>query len=328
MVDVYRKKLRRVTVVYWIMLLYIIAALVWWYLSLQQQNNAMYRFKKSEVSIQQISILQKQEQLQKIEIEKQKNSVKYISEGCFFLLLIIIGAVFIYRSVRRQFQLQLQQQNFVMAITHELKTPLAITKLNLETLKRYNLDEEKQKKMLDISLQETMRLDTLINNVLISAQLDTDAYKPAKDELDFSDLATDVLKNFQNRYPDRKIISEIEQNTELNGDAILLNLLISNLLENANKYAPQFSAIKISISKINSGVQLNVVDEGKGIDNEHKHRVFEKFYRIGNEQTRNTKGTGLGLYICKKIAEVHNATIKITDNKPQGSNFEVRFTYQ
>ena len=78
--------------------------------------------------------------------ETKRNTAKYISEGITFLLLILVGAVFVYRSVKRQFKLQQQQQNFMMAVTHELKTPISVASLNLETLQKYNLDPEKQKK--------------------------------------------------------------------------------------------------------------------------------------------------------------------------------------
>src|SRR5206468_421835 len=110
-------------------------------------------------------------ELAKIEDIRKRNIAKYIGEGSTFLLLILFGAVFIYRSVRRQFELQQQQQNFVMAVTHELKTPIAVSRLNLETLLRHELDEQKKAKLIRMTLQETLRLDTLINNILLSLQL-------------------------------------------------------------------------------------------------------------------------------------------------------------
>jgi two-component system, OmpR family, sensor histidine kinase CiaH len=320
------KKLRRATIFFWILLLYIVAALVWWFVSLERQNAAMYELKKEEITNSAFdkNSLQFKTALAAVEDQQRRNTIKYISEGAIFLLIIIIGAILMYRLVLRQFQVQHQQQNFMMAITHELKTPISVARLNLETLQRHALNEEKQKKLIQSSLQETMRLDTLINNILVLSQIDAGSYPSSKEELDFSDLVSDVLHQFKNRYPDRKLFTEIEQDVDVDADPILLKLLVSNLLENANKYSEKCTAITCKLTKTN-GIKLQVKDEGAGISEEEKKNIFQKFYRIGNEQTRKTQGTGLGLYLCKKIAAYHQADIYVTDNQPQGSIFTVQF---
>jgi signal transduction histidine kinase len=320
------KKLRRATVFFWILLLYIVAALVWWFVSLERQNAAMYELKKEEITNSAFdkNSLQFKTALAAVEDQQRRNTIKYISEGAIFLLIIIIGAILMYRLVLRQFQVQHQQQNFMMAITHELKTPISVARLNLETLQRHALNEEKQKKLIQSSLQETMRLDTLINNILVLSQIDAGSYPSSKEELDFSDLVSDVLHQFKNRYPDRKLFTEIEQDVDVDADPILLKLLVSNLLENANKYSEKCTAITCKLTKTN-GIKLEVKDEGAGISEEEKKNIFQKFYRIGNEQTRKTQGTGLGLYLCKKIAAYHQADIYVTDNQPRGSIFTVQF---
>jgi two-component system, OmpR family, sensor histidine kinase CiaH len=320
------KKLRRATVFFWVLLLYIVAALVWWFVSLERQNAAMYELKKEEITNSAFdkNSLQFKTALEAVEDQQRRNTIKYISEGAIFLLIIIIGAILMYRLVLRQFQVQHQQQNFMMAITHELKTPISVARLNLETLQRHALNEEKQKKLIQSSLQETMRLDTLINNILVLSQIDAGSYPSSKEELDFSDLVSDVLHQFKNRYPDRKLFTEIEQDVDVDADPILLKLLVSNLLENANKYSEKCTAITCKLTKTN-GIKLQVMDEGTGISEEEKKNIFQKFYRIGNEQTRKTQGTGLGLYLCKKIAAYHQADIFVTDNQPRGSIFTVQF---
>ena len=176
-----------------------------------------------------------------------------------------------------------------------------------------------------MTLQETMRLDTLINNILISSQLEGNAYTVAKEELDFSHLVKDGIKNFQSRYPERKIITSIQDEVELVGDATLLKLLLSNLVENANKYSPKEKPITLHLSQVNNVVLLEVTDEGEGVPDDEKKSVFQKFYRIGNEQTRKTQGTGLGLYISKKIAKDHKGDIYVKDNRPSGAKFIVQF---
>lgn len=317
-----RRKLRIATIVYWFLLFYIIAALVWWSFSLLQQNKEIHELKKAAISSTAANYTQ---QFNEIDREQKRGVYKYVGEAGAVLLLILVGAVFIYRSVRRQFRLQHQQQNFVMAITHELKTPIAVARLNLETLQKHQLEEEKQKKLLQITLQETLRLDTLINNILISSQLEGNAYRFTKDELDFSELVKDAVRSFETRYPDRKLQTTIEDDVDMQGDAMLLKLLLSNLLENANKYSPKGRPIELFLAKKENAICLQVIDEGTGIAEEEKQAVFEKFYRIGNEQTRKTQGTGLGLYICQKIAKDHGGNIFIKDNQPSGSKFIVQF---
>jgi two-component system, OmpR family, sensor histidine kinase CiaH len=104
-----------------------------------------------------------------------------------------------------------------------------------------------------------------------------------------------------------------------------LQILVNNLLENAMKYSPKDGTISCNLSKNHHKVVLSVVDEGAGIPDQEKKKIFEKFYRIGNEETRTAKGTGIGLYLCRKIAEDHNADIRVTDNPPSGANFSIRF---
>ena len=102
-------------------------------------------------------------------------------------------------------------------------------------------------------------------------------------------------------------------------------MMINNLLENALKYSAKENPVSASLKKYRSGIELQVKDEGPGIPDNEKHKIFSKFYRIGNEATRKTQGTGLGLYLCFIIARDHNADISVTNNKPRGSNFIVTF---
>ena len=325
--DENKKKLRRTTIVYWVLLIYIIAALVWWFFSLYTQNEEMFRLKEDYFAKTHLEGSPAyQEEFQKIDKNRRRANAKYILEGATFLILILVGAVFIYRSVRRQFQIRQQQQNFVMAITHELKTPISVSRLNLETLQRYHLDESRKEKLVQMTLQETLRLDNLINNILISSQLEGHSYALSKEELNFSDLVSDVANQFATRYADRKLQQHIQKDLDINGDPLLLKLLVSNLLENANKYSPKDKPIALQLSSEKDNITLQVKDEGHGIADTDKKNVFTKFYRIGNEQTRTTKGTGLGLFLCKKIASDHNGKITIEDNQPQGSNFIVSFS--
>ncbi|MFM2363162.1 MAG: hypothetical protein RLZZ316_2064 [Bacteroidota bacterium] len=318
-----KKKLTIITIVYWFLLVYIVAALVWWFIALFQQNRQMAQYKLQELVLADPAYLQKASAITTAEKRKQ---AQYIGEGLTFLFLIFVGAIFVYRAVKRQLKATQQQQNFMMAVTHELKTPIAITRLNLETLQKHKLDEPRQQKLIHSSLQETNRLNTLANNILISSQLDGGGYTLTKEELNLSLLATQTITAFKSRFTDRTLEELIEDEIDISGDTLLLEILINNLLENAVKYSAKNTVIHFSLRQLGNTIQLQVADNGIGLSKEEHTKVFDRFYRVGNEQVRNTKGTGLGLYLCKKIASDHNGDIQVTENNPVGSIFTVQFS--
>ena len=256
---------------------------------------------------------------------KRRKTAQYIGEGCIFMLLILVGAVYIFRATRRQLLLGQQQQNFMMAVTHELKTPIAITTLNLETLQKRKLDESQQQRIVANSLQETTRLNDLCNNILLTAQLEAEQTNAANEDLDLSALAQDCVTRSQNRYPARTFHFEAADDAAIHGEAFMLQMLVNNLLENAVKYSAKEAPITVRVKNETDKVLLQVVDEGCGIPDEEKKKVFQKFYRIGDERTRTSKGTGLGLYLCRRIMKNHGGDIRLTDNVPHGSIFTAIF---
>lgn len=316
------QKLITVTIVYWVLLLYMIAALVWWFIALEKQNNIITQIKLNELLKDDPSYYNKV-----VEVEKLSNrkTTQYIGEGLTFLVLILIGAIFVYRATRRQLKISKQQQNFMMAITHELKTPIATAQLNLQTLQLRKLDESKQQKLISNTLQEANRLNNLCNNILFAAQLDAGKYSASLQTINLNKLVEKGLNDCKNRFPERIVLSEMKNNVNIEGDEFLLQMLLNNLIENAIKYSPIEEPINVVVSKNSKDTTLSVIDSGVGILDSEKNNIFKKFYRIGNENTRKAQGTGLGLYLCKKICEAHKATIVVTDHQPKGSIFTIKF---
>ena len=213
----------------------------------------------------------------------------------------------------------------MMAVTHELKTPIAVTQLNLETILKRDLKTEQQQQLIQNSLKETKRLDALCNNILLASQLDMGQYESNKQLVDLSAISKQCIQSFEERYPKRKCIVQIQADIQMHGEPLLLQLLLNNLLDNANKYAEADTPITIDIQQNDAQIELTVKDEGVGIALEERSKIFDKFYRVGAEQTRSTKGTGLGLYLCKKIVTFHNGEILVQPNQPKGSIFIVQF---
>ena len=314
--------LKLVSLIYWVFLTYMIAAFIWWYVSLEKQNNEIAAIKFQSIQINDPSLKAKTHAIQDFQLRKTK---QFIGEGLTILVLFLLGAIYVYRSLKKQLRYADQQQNFMMAVTHELKTPIAISHLNIETLLKRDLDSTQQLKLLEATLKETKRLDSLSTNILLTAQLDMGQYEANKQLVNVSELVRQNIKSFQERYPSRICNTMVEDAMEIQGEPLLIQLLINNLIDNANKYAPVTEPIYIHLQSHQNMIQLIVKDQGPGIAAADKNKVFEKFFRVGAETTRTTKGSGLGLYLCKRIAEFHNATIQLTTNTPTGSIFTVTF---
>ncbi len=317
------KRLRLIHWVYWVLLAYTVTALVWWFIALNKQNRQMVQYEMAQLKKDSPDYWNAVQQLSAIE---KRKTAQYIGEGSTFLLLILAGAAFIYYQARQQLKSNRQLQHFMMAITHELKTPIAVTKLNLETLQKHQLPEAQQQKLLQNTIQETNRLNALCNNMLLASQLDAPDYFITKETISLSALVQACVQEFCSRFPQRAISSAIAPDIYLSGDQLLLQMAINNLIDNAIKYSPKDAAVEVHLFKQITAICFSVKDAGKGILAEEKQKVFDKYYRVGNAATKGAKGTGLGLYLTKKIAQQHNATISLTDNKPVGSNFTIIFS--
>jgi signal transduction histidine kinase len=248
-----------------------------------------------------------------------------VGEGLTFLALIVTGAGFVYRSIRKQIEVSSLQQNFMMAITHELKTPIATTRLSLETLLRRKLDDVQQQKLLLSALSETNRLNILTNNILLASQMEEKTFQRENEQLNLADIVETAVSDYKNRFPQRKIEASADKDLYIDGDELLMQIALSNLIDNALKYAPKESPVYIDLMEDEDYIQIKVSDEGPGIADEEKRKIFQKFYRSGSENTRKAKGTGLGLYLTKKIIEQHNGEIFVMNNTPSGSIFVIQF---
>jgi len=316
-----KKKLAFVTVIFWFLLAYIMAALVWWFVSLDQQNNDMALLRLSELNPAAANYAARKADV--LDYQRRKHG-QYVGEGIIFMLLIWVGALFVYLATRRYLRLGQQQQNFMMAVTHELKTPIAVARLNIETMQRRKLDDAQRDRLLQMTLNETERLNDLCDNILLASRFDSGQQSAQQERFSLDQLVNDIVDQYNMRFPDRDFSCTVQPQIWVYGDPFLIRLLLNNLIDNAMKYAPKNSTIDVSLKLKNQVAKLRVADQGKGIPAEEKKKVFDKFYRMGNEQTRNTKGTGLGLYLVKRIAERHDGTVEITDNVPQGSIFTIR----
>lgn len=317
-----QKKLYLITGVYWFLLLYILAALLWWFIALEKQNDLI-----TEISVSELHITDPQynEKLAAIKEQRRLKNFQFVGEGLTFLVIILVGATFVYRSTRKEIRFSKQQQNFMMAITHELKTPIAVTKLNLETIQKRKLPEEKVDRLIQTTLKEVSRLNQLCNNVLYSTQLQSNKQVFLFSNLQLSSLLRDVCQGNLDRFPNLQIDENIEDDVQISGDELAIELLVNNLIENAVKYAGTTYPISVSLHKRSGTAHLLIGDFGPGIVENEKKKVFDIFYRVGNETTRSAKGTGLGLFLSRRIVKQHRGSISIKNNHPSGTVIDISF---
>lgn len=314
-----KKRISLIYVFYWVMLAYIIAALVFWFIALDEQNQQITNFKIEQLRTDNPDYTA---QLRSIREEDRRKTFQYAGEGFTFFILIIAGAILVFRMLRKQLRISRQQKDFMMAITHELKTPIAVTKLNLETLQRHSLDAQQQQKLILTSLAETDRLNALCNNMLLLNEMDAIGYVMTKEDILLNDLVAECIKEHSARYLQREFIQDTKEELHVSGDRMLLKLALNNLIDNALKYSPRNSPVFVRGFLENGIPVLEVIDEGEGISAEEVELIFEKFFRGAKRQA---KGTGLGLYVTRQIIRLGKGTLKVSPNHPKGSIFTIRF---
>ncbi|HVB03320.1 MAG TPA: ATP-binding protein [Chitinophagaceae bacterium] len=315
-----------ISVLYVFLLCYTIAALVAWGIFLEHQNQQLARQQIIILGLRTDRIRQAgvyRAGLNHILNQEKGHTWQYFGEGGTFLIIILIGAGYVYGGVRKHIRLSQQQFNFMMAVTHELKSPIAVIQLNMETLSRHRLDEHTRTRLLENTILETSRLNHLCNNMLLASQLESRQFRIVKEEFDFTGLVDQCVRENNLRSNYHEFTADLQPELLISGDRLMLHLAVNNLLENAVKYSPRGSVITVQLRVREGQAILRVSDTGAGIPDSEKKKIFNRFYRIGNENTRTTRGTGLGLYLSRFIARQHGGTITVTDNNPKGSNFEI-----
>ncbi len=321
-IEVFRNRFKpkgpkSIFLLYWILILYMVVILLFWFITLSKQNEQITRYRLDTVDADDTFY---QEKMDHIKAERDRNTAQYIGEGIAFLILSVAGAVFVYRVINHQFKQSEQQQHFMMAITHELKTPIAVTKLNLETLQKRVLNNEQRQKLINTTIQEANRLNALCNNMLLTSQIEAGRYGLIPERIQLTSLLRECVNDFSIRFPLRKIQTDLPEEVVITGDLLLLQLAVNNLLDNAIKYSEKDAIVLLSLQEDARGIHVKVIDEGPGIAEEDKERIFEKYYRGGQAKT---KGTGLGLYLTRQIIQTHGGVIRLEANPKGGSIFEI-----
>lgn len=316
---------------FYILVIYVVTSFCWWtFTHFKQSKELRDTIIEKERVIYTKSGLKAEEVVNGTVYKQAERAYNFqtlvkLGESALFLIVLLLGAHQVRTIIRRELALSRQQRNFLLSITHELKSPIAGIKLANETLKnRPNLAEKNRNKLLANSLKDAERLKTLVENLLMAAKIDNQSMTFVKQEENLSKLTNDVVQKIREGVGrQHSIVMDVQPSLFVHGDHTALTSMITNLIENAVKYSSPDSLIEVNLQYSNSDskARLSIADQGIGISEEDKTKIFTKFYRVGSEETRKTKGTGLGLFLVKQLTEYHNGKIYVLDNTPKGSIF-------
>ena len=260
--------------------------------------------------------------LQQLEEERFQQRNIWLYQSILLLVLVASGIYGVYYSIDSIYQLNKRQNNFLLSVTHEFKTPIAAIRLMLQTSKNPKVKEEKKAELIENSIQNTFRLEELAENMLVSMQIENDKYQYALSTVDLSEMLNQVIDNQSIK---GEINGAIEPSLTLIGDGFIMRMVANNLIENAFKYSDN-QPIEVNLYMQGTKKVLEVKDIGVGIAKEDYKKIYKKFFRVQDEETRTTKGTGLGLFIVKQAVERHRGKVAVMANKPRGSVFIVELS--
>jgi signal transduction histidine kinase len=248
-----------------------------------------------------------------------------VSEGTFFAIMLLVLVTLLWRTLRREAELERQHRNFLSAITHELKSPLASMRLALETVLSRRADEASGRRFLGNALQDAERLQDLVQKVLETTRYGHGAHALRQREADLSQLVARAVDAVRARVESAggEITSELEPLLCAVIDEEALTIAVSNLLENAVKYGGRAPRVRVRLAVEHGRAVLEVSDTGEGIPADDAPFVFDMFYRAGDELSRISPGTGLGLYLVRQIVRAHRGTVRIASTGPEGTTFRV-----
>lgn len=263
--------------------------------------------------------------LNNMEDEFDSRIKMFVSEGSFFTLIILLGATFIYRTLRRSEELKAQQQNFIQAVTHEFRTPITSLRLYLETLQTGKVNPEKTAEIIPRMINDTNRLEDMIDNVLQAGHFSKSDYSLKLKKTNLSNDLGEYLDSIEPYLVQNKgkLNRNFQSDIFVHTDYHALGRAVRALVDNAMKYSnPENKSISVILSADRRNAAIQIVDNGVGISSSEISKIFDRFYRIGDEMTRTVNGSGLGLYLVRQIVDAHKGTVTASS---KGTNMGSKF---
>ena len=265
--------------------------------------------------------------LEHLQAQRRASIRMFAAEGATFLCILVAGAALILRSVRREMELMRQQANFLSAVTHELKSPLASIRLFIETLELRDPPPEKRARFLANMRGDVDRLEGLVNNILAVARLDSGRFVVHVDRGDLGRDVAEVIEALGKDPSQRPLNIELalpDQPLHARYDLGVLKTVLRNLLDNAAKYGGADRPVRVAVARQGNWATIEVCDHGIGLAAEEREKIFQKFYRVGEEMVRQAEGSGLGLYLARELIRQMGGSIAAeSPGVGQGTTFRV-----
>lgn len=258
--------------------------------------------------------------------KQQRRSVFFLIN--FNIIVILLSLGFIYVAARRERQLVQLKEDFISNVSHELKTPLSMIRMFSEILVLGKFkNEDARQDYYRIIHTESCRMGRLIANLLDFASLEREPRLQNPERVCVGELITRVLEGYQHNIQQEgfELTANIEENIpEVIADPNALTMAFLNLLDNSVKYSTTVKQIIVSVRRNDGFVDLAVTDLGLGIPKQEQKRIFEKFYRGTSAAAQRIRGSGIGLSIAKRVAEIHGGSVLVESEPGKGSVFTLR----
>ncbi|WP_412468677.1 sensor histidine kinase [Pedobacter sp. KLB.chiD] len=256
--------------------------------------------------------------------------MRYYLISSFMMLVLTAAAFYLLIRLMKNQQLYAQAKiTFTSNMTHELQTPISTISVALESIKKYHLVDqpEKLENYLNISVHELQRLQGMIEKVLKQEQMDLGETKLQFSLIDVQPILQQVIQTMEVQVQEKNASIIFLPTTEplfIKGDAMHISNVFYNLIDNALKYSPPYAKIEISCSIADHQLTISFKDNGPGINEMYQQQVFERFFRIFNQDNiHNVKGSGLGLHYVKQVVALHGGCVELYSKAGKGCNFMV-----
>lgn len=267
-----------------------------------------------------------QSKLARLERERVSVIWKAVLQSGAMAIGILTGLVMIYKKLNDELDLKLRQKNFIDAVTHELKTPIASIRVWMETLFSKTLKEDQLTKISLRMDQDLTRLSDLVGNLLVVARGEAGELPSNPEVLNLSESLSRILTTMDQKLGPGTLglIEKIQDEIYVRADLEQFQIIVENLLSNAYKYADSPRSTEVELKSDKNYAILTISDQGYGIHSQNLTKIFDKFYRSGDEMTRRVPGTGLGLFLVKQMVELNGGSVKVASKGvDQGSIFTV-----
>lgn len=266
--------------------------------------------------------------LERLQRERARRVNRYGWEGAFFLVVLVAGMGVIARTLHRDWQLRRRQQNFLAAVTHEFKSPLASLRLAAETLALRDPPPPLRQKLVSRLLQDLSRLEGMIGNILDTARLDEGRVPLHAERVPLAEAVRALFEEVGDRARSAGVTLELDapEGLEARVDPIAARTVLRNLVDNAIKAtaAAGGGTVRVIGRVDGAAAQVEVRDTGVGFPPQEAEQLFEKFYRLGDEMRRTSRGSGLGLYIVRRFVQLTGGQVFAQSEGPgKGAAFIV-----